>query len=313
MGRALCGQLERHHRPTLASGFVAARARLEEAGYDAVLVEDRLSEPAGVEFLAEVAVQQPQVIRLLMSASVEPQRLLKAINETHVFAFLQVPLHKPLLLSTLGQVAQMRAVMKERDAALEDLCRQRDELEEEVVKRTKQLADQNQHLEHLAMRDPLTSLFNRRYIEQRMDEELLRLQRYGAPLSILLFDIDNFKAVNDTEGHAVGDKVLIAVAGALADSVRQVDLVARFGGEEFLVLLPNTGQEAAELTGARLCRQIAGLPGVPGEKGGLVRVTASGGVASARADDKVWAAAVERADRALYAAKHAGKNCVRVG
>ena len=313
VGRMLCALLKEAHQPTLATGLEEARVRLHDDSYDVVLVDDRLPEPAGVEFLMEVRDSQPVAIRLLMSARVEPERLLKAINQSHVFAFLEIPISQPLLLSTLGQVAQMRSVMLERDAALLDLQRQRDELEVQVAKRTQQLADQNQHLEHLAMRDPLTGLFNRRYIEQRMEEELLRLQRYGAPLSVLLFDIDNFKAVNDTEGHATGDKVLIAVARALADSVRQVDLVARFGGEEFLLVLPNTGLEAAELTGARLCRQVAAMPGVATDGGGIVRVTISGGVAAARADDRVWAATVERADGALYAAKGAGKNCTRTG
>ena len=311
VGKSLRALIGDEHQTTLAASLEEAREVLARKDFDAVLTDDRLPEPAGVEFLAQVRDQQPKVICLLMSAWVDTERLMKAINETHVFAFLEKPIPRQTLLSTLSQVAQMRAVMNERDEALRDLKAQKGRLELLVAERTRQLAQQNVQLERLAMRDPLTGLFNRRYIEQRMDEELSRLQRYGAALSILLFDIDNFKAINDTHGHAVGDKVLKQVATAFVDSVRQVDLVARFGGEEFLLVLPNTGLAAAELTGARLCKQIAGASKVVTDDGLTVSVTISGGVSAARADDQTWKATVERADSALYEAKAAGKNCTR--
>lgn len=313
MGKSLCSLLATAHRPTFANTLDEARAALAEEQFDVVLADDRLPEPQGVEFLARVREETPATIRLLMSAWVDPQRLMKAINETHVFAFLEKPVTRQQLFSTLAQVSQMRLVMSERDEALRDLQDQKDRLETQVKERTQQLAEKNVQLEHLAMRDPLTSLFNRRYIEQRMEEELNRLQRYGAPFSILLFDVDDFKAVNDEEGHAMGDKVLIQVSDSLRNSVRQVDLVARFGGEEFLVVLPNTGLEAAELTGARLCREAAAGSAVPSADGRSISITISGGVTAVRADDKTWAAAVARADGALYEAKGAGKNCTRTG
>jgi diguanylate cyclase (GGDEF)-like protein len=313
VGKSLCALIGSAHQTTLAASLEEAKEALARETFDAVISDDRLPEPAGVEFLAQVRDQQPMAICLLMSAWVDTDRLLKAINETHVFAFLEKPIPRQLLFSTLSQVAQMRAVMRERDEALSDLKAQKGRLELLVAERTRQLAQQNVQLERLAMRDPLTGLFNRRYIEQRMEEELSRLQRYGAALSILLFDIDNFKAVNDTHGHAVGDKILKQVATTFVDSVRQVDLVARFGGEEFLLLLPNTGLEPAELTGARLCKQIAAASKVVTDDGLTVSVTVSGGVSSARADDKGWKATVERADSALYEAKAAGKNRTMTG
>jgi len=311
VGKSLRALLSGTHQMTLASSLDEAQEMLAEGTYDVVLCDDRLPEPEGVEFLFQVRDQQPQTVRLLMSAWVDPERLMKAINETHVFAFLEKPIPRQLLLSTLGQVAQMRAVMTERDEALKDLKAQKGRLELLVAERTKQLARQNVELERLAMRDPLTGLFNRRYIEQRMEEELSRLKRYGAPFSILLFDIDDFKSVNDNEGHAVGDKVITQVAETLANSVRQVDLVARFGGEEFLLLLPNTGQDAAELTAARLCRQAADSSEILVAGGRKLSVTVSGGVTTARADDDSWATTVERADGGLYEAKDAGKNCTK--
>ncbi len=313
VGKSLCALIGGEHQTTLVANVEDAQLAIAESAYDVVLSDDRLPEPAGVEFLERVREEQPQAVQVLMSAWVDPQRLMKAINSTEIFAFLEKPIERQQLLSTLAQAGQMRAVMRERDEALVDFKEQKGRLELLVAERTRQLAMQNVELEKLAMRDPLTGLFNRRYIEQRMEEELSRLKRYGASLSILLFDIDNFKSVNDNQGHAIGDKVIVQVAKTFVDSVRQVDLVARFGGEEFLILLPNTGSEAADLTGARLCRDIAEASGVATDDGSILKVTVSGGVAAARADDTAWKDTVERADSALYEAKAAGKNCTKSG
>jgi diguanylate cyclase (GGDEF)-like protein len=305
-------ELLRHeHEVTLASSVSEAKAALGAATFDVVLSDDRLPDPAGVELLAFVKEHHPGAVRLLMSAWVDPARLMKAINTTGVFAFLEKPVTQEQLKSTLAQSTQMLGVIRERDEALRRLEAQKAALEEQVAERTRQLSDQNQRLERLAMRDPLTGLFNRRYIEQRMDEELARLKRYGVPFSVLLFDIDNFKAVNDTYGHGVGDQVLVAVARGLVSNVRSVDLVARFGGEEFLLLLPSTPDQASALTASRLCQQVAQLPGLEVNGQVLGPVTVSGGATQARADDSSWKAAVQRADEALYLAKHEGKNCSR--
>lgn len=158
----------------------------------------------------------------------------------------------------------------------------------------------------LAEVDDLTGLPNRRRLLALGEQELAVAARYGRPLSVCLRDIDHFKEVNDTLGHAIGDEVLREVAQRLASGLRAPDVLGRYGGEEFLALLPETpdGRELAE----RLRRVVADRPVT--SRGGPVRVTVSAGVATRLAGDTTLATLVERADAALYEAKRAGRNRV---
>ena len=165
------------------------------------------------------------------------------------------------------------------------------------------LSQANRELERLAMTDDLTGLWNRRQAFQRGEEEIRRAQRSGDPLSLLLIDLDRFKSVNDTMGHVRGDGVLIDTARILSASIREVDLVARWGGEEFLVLAPATSAEDAELLAERVRRAVETESRDP-------NVTVSIGLASWTAGDTL-ADLVQRADTALYAAKDSGRNTVR--
>ncbi|MFC3533269.1 diguanylate cyclase [Vogesella facilis] len=176
-----------------------------------------------------------------------------------------------------------------------------------VVKDVAELMQANRELEQLARVDTLTGLANRRSANERLHAEFRRMQRSGSSYSVLLLDIDHFKRVNDTFGHESGDHVLQFVAGILQHGVRETDLAARFGGEEFLLLLPDTAPQHGLQLADKLRASIAAAT-VP-----LVgRVTVSIGLAAATADDADEDAAVRRADQALYAAKHAGRNRVEL-
>ncbi len=165
-------------------------------------------------------------------------------------------------------------------------------------------------LQRLAVTDPLTKLFRRNYFEEQMEAELGRCRRYGRPLSVMMLDIDHFKSVNDTYGHAAGDAVLQGLAGLLRRYARKDDLIARYGGEEFVVYLVETDQDGARLAGERVRmgteNQDFTLP-----DGRKLRVTISVGTASYPPDADDVSALVQRADLALYAAKHGGRNQVR--
>ncbi|EPX85441.1 diguanylate cyclase [Salipiger mucosus] len=165
-----------------------------------------------------------------------------------------------------------------------------------------------------ALTDPLTGLFNRRYALPHLGRLVERCKRTGRGFAVMVLDIDHFKRVNDRHGHTAGDAVLVDLAERLSTNLRAADLVARIGGEEFLVAMPDADREAAVRTAERLCRVMAADPvRLPGAQGGAIPVTLSIGVALAGggACDTPEGLA-DRADRALYAAKNAGRNRVAV-
>jgi diguanylate cyclase (GGDEF)-like protein len=161
----------------------------------------------------------------------------------------------------------------------------------------------------MAITDKLTGLRNRRLFDQHLNDETARSRRDGRPLALLLADIDHFKRVNDTYGHAAGDQVLQSVSRSVAAASRQADLAARFGGEEFAVLLPDTDAEGARLVAERIRSSVAGGP-VRLADGGDIAVTLSIGIAIGPQDGETPDRMLERADQALYSAKRAGRNRV---
>ena len=161
--------------------------------------------------------------------------------------------------------------------------------------------------QRLATIDPLTNLRNRRSFIELVRVELGRAQRYELPLSLVLLDVDHFKAINDGYGHAAGDQVLAAIGSLLRQALRGPDIAARWGGEEFVVALPSTDLAGALVLAERLRQSVESLPISPDGKS--VAVTASFGVASYRPGESLEAA-IDRADRAMYGAKVGGRNRV---
>lgn len=156
-----------------------------------------------------------------------------------------------------------------------------------------------------SLRDPLTGLYNRRYMEDALDRYASLAERDGSPLSVLMIDLDHFKKLNDTHGHAKGDAVLREVAAQLVGSLRPADVVARYGGEELVVILPNCGLEDARLKAEMLRARIEGLGTIHN-----ATITASFGVAAIPETASGAGDVVAMADTALYAAKQAGRNTV---
>ncbi len=172
-----------------------------------------------------------------------------------------------------------------------------------------QLRQHHSRLETLSTTDALTGLPNRKGLLQGFETFLARYRRHLRPFSVLMLDIDHFKRVNDRHGHLAGDQVLREVAQTLVREMRQVDLVGRFGGEEFMLLLDETPQETALLVAERIRHAIAANP--PIFNGRMIEVTASLGVAEV-APGEGFEAVVQKADEALYLAKQQGRNRTRV-
>jgi diguanylate cyclase (GGDEF)-like protein len=255
---------------TSAVEALAALARETPA---LVLMDIGLPGLDGVEACRRVASEYPDVPVVLITSRAEVEDRVMGL-EAGARDYISKPFASRELL------ARVKVIL--REAALRETAQQR-------VKA----------LESLALIDPLTRVSNRRYLELRYAEELTRSVRYARPISCLMLDVDDFKAINDTHGHSAGDSVLVAIADLLQRSLRAVDTLVRYGGEEFVIVMPETELSGALAAANRIRLQVASAEIGPH---GL-RVTVSIGAATGATDDLLF-----RADQAMYIAKRAGKN-----
>ncbi len=172
------------------------------------------------------------------------------------------------------------------------------------------LALENNRLYEISVMDGLTNVYNRRYLEQRLSEEVAYSKRYSKPLTVVMLDIDFFKNLNDTYGHQAGDHVLVKVSGLLSEALREYDVVARYGGEEFSVILPTTPKQKGASIAERLRVSVADHDF--NHKGKEISTSISLGVASFPEDGDSPESLIAAADKALYRAKEYGRNQVSV-
>jgi diguanylate cyclase len=212
--------------------------------------------------------------------------------------------HHSSVLKFKDRMASLGSV--EQEGAWQELCNEAEEMLKPTLKLAAQLAaaydeirqQSNNLMTFTEVRtDPLTGVSNRRALDEMLDSLFALLHRYEQPFSIVIVDIDHFKAINDEQGHLYGDRMLKSVARLLADTVRETDMVARYGGEEFVIVMPQTPLQGGAIFGERLRQRLAaGLP-----------LTISGGVAGCLEGDNAQSL-LARADAALYSAKAAGRN-----
>lgn len=165
-------------------------------------------------------------------------------------------------------------------------------------------------LRKISITDPLTSLLNRRYFEERISEEMERSKRHRQPFSLIILDIDDFKVLNDSYGHLCGDEILKTTTNVIRRCVRVIDIAARYGGEEFAVILPTTDIDDAGIIAERIRSEIAGTVCLIKDAGKTLSITVSLGIASFPDDASTITELINNADRALYSAKNQGKNRV---
>jgi len=177
----------------------------------------------------------------------------------------------------------------------------------EAERNIESMKSELEQVKALLQQDPLTGVLNRRGMEDAFRQESSRCDRQGTRMGVALIDLDDFKQVNDSRGHATGDRALVHLAHLMRATLRPTDRIARFGGEEFLVLLPDTGLDETAAVMERLQRELCNCPLREGAE--AIAIAFSCGVAQ-RAAREPLEPLMARADRALYAAKHAGKNRV---
>ena len=258
----------------------------------------------GDELLVQLHEKSPSTVKILLTGQSDMSGVKRAINEANLYRFLEKPFLNEDILLTVR--AAIRAYWQDRDLVRQNeaLRRINAELEDIVAARTEELVEKNRLLEVLAVTDKLTGLYNRRKLDEALEEEVARARRYEFDLSIIMLDIDHFKHVNDNYGHGAGDAVLVAMADLLRQHTRDTDALGRLGGEEFLVVCPHTSAEECLVLATALREAIAAY-----HFRGIGAVTSSLGVASLHPDDTADTL-LARADAALYRAKHAGRNRV---
>lgn len=258
----------------------------------------------GDELLVQLHERSPNTVKILLTGQSDMSGVKRAINDANLYRFLEKPFLNDDIVLTVR--AAIRAYFQERNLIRQNeaLRRMNAELEEIVAARTQELVEKNRLLEVLAVTDKLTGLYNRRKLDELLDEELVRARHYEVDVSIIMLDIDHFKRVNDTYGHAIGDDVLVGMAKLLRENTRDADALGRLGGEEFVVVCRHCDATAC-LDAALKLREAISTHAFPN----VGRVTASFGTASCRADDSA-ASLLARADAALYRAKAAGRDRV---
>src|SRR3954462_11606720 len=288
------------------------RARLEAWGYDVEAAHD------GAEALECVHRAPPDLILLdVMMPSVDGNEVARRIKRNPSLPFIPI-IMQTALDSTESKVEGLEAgaddyITKPIDfaelkARLRSMLRIK-RLQEALEEREKELLEVNERLRYMSQTDGLTGLDNRRHLNERIDEMFQHAQRLSEPFSLVMCDLDKFKSVNDTYGHQAGDEVLKQLAAILKDEAREIDRVGRYGGEEFMLLLPGTVLDAAVTFSERVRKRIeAHTFTFPG--GSLSR-TASFGVSGwPHPKIKACDSLVRAADDALYVAKEMGRNRV---
>lgn len=242
-----------------AESPVAALELLAQRDVDIVLSDQKMPRMSGVHFLEWVKQNRPKTVRLLMTGFAELEEAVDAINKGQVFRYLFKPWRAEELLETLQSAARTFLLERSHEQLLEELRQLNLELEKRVAQRTRELEEANHELEQknkmlekLALTDPLTGLPNRRAMDRLAERELRRRDRYPGPLTIGLIDVDHFKDINARFLLPGGDKVLVDLAKVLIASLRTVDLIGRIGGEEFMVIAPETNMEGAAALGERI-------------------------------------------------------------
>jgi diguanylate cyclase (GGDEF)-like protein len=298
----------------------AAKKLLEEREIDILLSDQRMPGVGGVHLLEWIRERNPRTVRLLMTGHAELEEAIDAINKSQIARYIFKPWRTEELLETLRAAAHTFNLERSHERLLEELRKLNLDLERRVQERTKELEEKkdeleqkNKMLEKLALADPLTGLPNRRAMDRLAERELRRRDRYPCALSLGLVDIDHFKQVNSQYLLSGGDKVLVDLARVFGSSLRTVDLMGRIGGEEFLVIAPETDQDGASVLAERIRSNVEKHVFIYQEY--TIPVTVSVGFAVADAEVRVDYEYMKLvADRALAEAKQTGRNrCVVLG
>ena len=292
-----------------ASSAAEARALLDQDAYAVLITDHRMPEVTGVELLEEVAAQELVPVSVLVTGQTDMETALAAVNRGHVYGLL----HKPWRHEELALLVRHAIERFELSSSLSIKIGELERTNRSLGHANQMLAASHKEMKRLhemAATDEKTGLKSYRFFSDRLEEEVARALRYRHCLSLALLDLDGFKAVNDRHGHVAGDGVLRSIAQMLTECMRMMDVLARFGGDEFALILPDTDLDGALVLGERLREQVREHDFEPARAG---EVTLSMGIACIPVHGvRTAPALLELADKALYGAKAGGRDCCAV-
>jgi len=258
---------------------------------------------SGLELLDRISNMDGTIKTIIMTAHGGYDTVLQAL-QGGAYDYIEKPILDHARLAAVARKAHSHALLQ-RDN--QELVIKLKASHIKLTQANQQLLELNKQLEGLAVTDALTGLKNRRHIDEGLHREIALYKRYGNPFSVLLIDVDHFKKVNDTLGHSKGDDILRNLADIFVGNSRESDMVGRFGGEEFIMLLHGTDIIGAKIVANRILAQVQEPMDFDGD---FLSVTVSIGIAGVDSDDKLASPLelLQRSDQALYAAKRNGRN-----
>ncbi len=308
--RALERTLRAHFDVVACENAEIGLEKLKAELFAVVVSDQRMPGMWGTEFLAEAARLRPTTTRLILTAFTETKEILEAINRAEIYRYITKPWENTDLMTTLRQACERHYLQTENERLLEELRLTNQNLENEVARRTEELKLANARLSELALTDSLTRVPNRRALFARFQDEIDRADRYQRPITVAMVDVDHFKVFNDMEGHLCGDEALKKIAAVLSANLRKTDFLGRYGGEEFLILMPETSvHNGLEIT-QRLKASVENT--VFQGKAKQAYLTVSLGLSGYPHHGKTPKPLIEAADQALYQAKEGGRNRIVV-
>ncbi len=314
----LSGLLANDFEVLTADSGESAQRILSARPIDIVLSDQKMPRMTGVQLLEWVRHHSPRTVRLLMTGYAEHEDAVEAINRGQVYYYLLKPWRIEELLQILRNAAEKFQLERRQESLLEELRQHKLMLEQRVAERTRELEEANIQLqralaemEKLALTDPLTGLLNRRAIEDIASSELRRHARYRGHLTMGIIDVDHFKQINDSYLYPGGDYVLVHLTRVLSGLLRTVDSIGRIGGEEFLVVAPETTAEGALVLAERIRGTVERTAFI--YNGESISVTVSVGFAVAEPDSRAdYKRMKQLASETVHEAKEAGRNQIVV-
>jgi diguanylate cyclase (GGDEF)-like protein len=292
--------IEEGHEVTAVESGEKALELFRKEPFPLVITDIRMEGMDGIDLLAKIKEISPDAQVIMITSYASMETVIMALRDG-AYDYLIKPFEDlDLVTAAAARAIEKIALISENKNLLSSLKQSKEELERA-----------NEILGEMAIRDGLTNLYNHRYFYEGLGKEFVRSRRHGRVFSLVFVDLDHFKNYNDTHGHLEGDRVLRQLADIFNKRMRHSDLVARYGGDEFVLLLPETDREGAMVVAEDIRRRVGEYPFKGKETQPLGKITVSIGVATFPEDEEDADALVKKADQALYRAKQGGQDTVR--